>query len=124
MYSLLRWVVSAGNDAVQAVERLEKDGAKVTVGGLREGLDNMIVPEDHLELARQVSTGSGKQTMQKFKKVGKALVRARWWTWHLQHPDQETFVHKSRSVLPLRTALYVSPSFVFVTNTYPLCCTK
>ena len=100
MYSTVRWVIDAGETAVAAVQGLERAGAKVTASGLRSALDNVVVPADHQELAREMGNEGFKATMVRLRTVSSTIVRRRWWSWHLMHPEQEAFVHPTRRVHP------------------------
>lgn len=103
MYPAAEFALQCGEVAVEMVERMEHDG-KVGPYTLKP-MEPLVVPEDFHRVASQMLQHSTKATAMHLRDVCATVLRERWWTWCLLHPElADTHIHPTRSMLPLFTS--------------------
>ena len=102
MAPLAEWVLVCGEDVVEAVRLLEQKPAggdkKITHNSFR-CLESMYDPSDFRELAVVMRDESVKQTPSRLRSEATRIIRNRWWSWILTHPQlKSTHIHPDRRV--------------------------
>lgn len=93
------FVTQCGQQCISVLERLEKQG-KITGYSLK-ALEPLVVPEDWTRVASMMLMEEHKCTVSRLREVATSVIRERWWTWILLHPElTEVYIHPSRSMYP------------------------
>jgi hypothetical protein len=99
MYSVAKWVLVCQGKAVSAVRQIEErtPSLALTFG---KTLEQFVVPEDWHRLADEVMASEKAWTVNTFVAKARFILRARWWSWCLLHPEliTEGLVHPSRGM--------------------------
>ena len=97
MFVVAEFVNQCDLTALSVIEDLETNG-KVT-GYLFKCMEQLCVPEDWQRVANLMQMPNVKATAMRLREVTASVVRERWWTWVLQHPELTgQYIHPSRSV--------------------------
>ena len=95
--------MQCGKQAINVLQRLE-ERTKVT-GYMFKPLEAIIVPEDWSRWAATLEMGEHKATAKRLRDVATEIIRDRWWTWVLLHPELDaTHIHPTRSMPPSHDA--------------------
>lgn len=98
MIPILDWLLVCGKDVPGIIKNMEVFG-KVQPGAFKL-LEAMYDPADYRDLALIMKDSSKKNTVKRMQDEAKKLIRKRYWTWMLYHPDlSPAEIHKSRSML-------------------------
>ena len=97
------FIIVCGKLAVTVLRRMEQT-TKVT-GYTLKVMESLTVPEDWLRVAALMDMDEHKATASRLRDVTMAVLRERWWSWCLLHPDlKDTHVHSSRRMFILAPA--------------------
>ena len=97
------FIIVCGKLAVTVLKRMEET-TKVT-GYTLKVMESLTVPEDWLRVAALMDMHEHKATASRLREVTMAVLRERWWSWCLLHPDlKDTHVHSSRRMFILGPA--------------------
>ena len=97
MFPLADMIISLRYKGVDLVKNIERD-AKPTPGSFKV-LEQMVVPEDWFNFHKAMMA-EPKKTLERLRHHATTIIRERWWTWILMHPDlSSTLIHSSRRML-------------------------
>ena len=105
MQPLVDWVWHCGDMVATVVEHMEQNG-NVRPGTFKM-MQQLTVPADYTELISKLRNPTIKCTATRMKQCMKEILRKRWWSWLLEHPDLGTdYIHPSRSVFLTVSCLF------------------
>ena len=122
MLPLAGVLLMCGDRALDVVRKLERSGKKVpaTAFKIAEGLR---VPADFDKVIADLlaMAADDKINPDRLRKVTMEVLRHRWWTWHLLHPDMPNeYLHPTRRMSSCvhftRPMLHAGSVFVSVLN--------
>ena len=98
MMPIADWLLNAGEDVVECIRNLEKAAGKGKVSPHAfKSLEMIYAEEDFQELTLQLKSSAIKATQTRLQSLVKRLVRQRWWSWLLLHPElDDADIHPSR----------------------------
>ena len=90
-----RLVSAVGEKALDMIRDMER--VTPVTGATFRAVEPVIVPEDLRKVVELMDPVNGKPTATRLRAVAADVAEARWWRWHLQHPQMpESVIHKSR----------------------------
>ena len=105
MVPLMDWLLVCGADVISVIERMEKRSSGKTVyvsPATFKSMESVFCPEDYREITSELLKDTVHVTASLVKEVISKVVRRRYWSWLLLHPqltDQD--IHPSRRVFTL-----------------------
>ena len=88
--------------ALDVIKAMERTGKRIVPGAFKV-LEPFRVPEDYDTLMRRLKAEAenDKINPDKLKRFATEIIRKRWYTWLLTHPDlKDEHVHSSRRMSP------------------------
>ena len=115
MYPVTNFIMATRQDGLKAVQRVED----VVTSGRHpmspyswKRLESLRVGEDFKELARKLNDPDLQPTIAVVNQVADGIIRHRWWSWILLHPDMpDSTIHPSRRMFCL-SAVSLAPFFL------------
>ena len=102
MVPVADWCLHAKDEVVKIVARMEvgAGGKAVRVApNTFRCLEGMYVPQDYLDLTRELANEELKLTASRVKELATTIIRRRHWSWVLLHPELTAQdIHPSRRV--------------------------
>ena len=97
------FIIVCGKLGVTVLRRMEET-TKVT-GYTLKVMESLTVPEDWQRVAALMDMPEHKATASRLRDVTMTVLRERWWSWCLLHPDlKDNYVHSSRRMFLLALA--------------------